>query len=144
MFGSLARRVDTVFVDRWALRTLPEAVAAVAERLRAGRSVAVFPEATTWCSPPGGPFRRAVFQAALDARAPIRPVTLTYLQRGEPTTVAAFVGDDGLATSVGRVARARELTLRVDVHPALPPQGDRRSLAEQARAAVLGREPAGV
>lgn len=143
-FGSLARRMDTLFVDRWALRTLPDAVAAVAARLRAGRSVAVFPEATTFCSAPGGPFRRAVFQAALDAGAPIRPVTLTYLQRGEPATVAAFVGDDGLAASVGRVARARELALRVDVHPALPPEGDRRSLAERARDAVLGRELAGV
>ncbi|WP_206077800.1 lysophospholipid acyltransferase family protein [Prauserella endophytica] len=144
LVGGLARRLDTLFVDRWALRGLPESVDAVAARLREGRSVAVFPEATTYCSEPGGPFRRAVFQAALDAGAPVRPVTLTYLQGGEPSTVAAFVGDDTLARSIGRVVKASELTLRVRAHPALAPEGDRRELAARARRAVLAAEPAHV
>ncbi|MEU6641177.1 lysophospholipid acyltransferase family protein [Saccharomonospora sp. NPDC046836] len=140
--GTVATRLDTLFVDRWALRSLPRSVADLAARLRQGRSVAVFPEATTWCSAPGGPFRRAVFQAALDAGAPVRPVTLSYLQRGEPSTVAAYVGTDTLARSVGRVARARDLALRVHAWPALEPVGDRRELAARARQAVLGVEPA--
>ncbi len=89
-----------------------------------------------------GAWRRvpaSTFQAALDAGAPVRPVTLGYVQGGAPTTVAAFVGDDTLPRSLARVSLARDLTLRVRAHPVLPPDGDRRALAERARHAVLGR-----
>lgn len=136
--GGQARRMGTLLLDRWSLRGLPAAVDAVAERLRAGETVVVFPEATTWCSAPGGPFRRAVFQAALDAGAPVRPITLSYRQRGTPSTIAAFVGDDGLASSLARVVRARELEIHVDVHDLLDPAGDRRTLAHRAQHAVQG------
>ncbi|EID54012.1 lysophospholipid acyltransferase family protein [Saccharomonospora xinjiangensis] len=138
--SSIASRHGTVFVDRWALRTLPEAVAAVADRLRSGRSVVVFPEATTFCSDKGGRFRPAAFQAALDAGAPIRPVSLSYRQCGRESTVPAFVGDDTLARSMARVLRADDLSLRVRLHPALEPVGDRRELACQAQRAVTSGE----
>ncbi|PRX45521.1 1-acyl-sn-glycerol-3-phosphate acyltransferase [Prauserella shujinwangii] len=144
VLGPVAAAQGTLFVDRWALRSLPATVATVAARLREGRSVVVFPEATTWCSAPGGPFRRAAFQAALDAGAPVRPVSLEYTQGGRPSTVAAFVGDDTLVRSVGRVLRAADLTVRVRPREPLPPAGDRRQLAALARDAVLGREPARV
>ncbi|WP_253858300.1 lysophospholipid acyltransferase family protein [Prauserella alba] len=136
--GRQARRTGTLLLDRWSLRGLPTAVDAVAERLRAGESVVAFPEATTWCGAPGGPFRRAVFQAAIDAGAPVRPVTLSYRQRGEPSTVAAFVGDDGLASSLPRVIRARELTIHAECHRPIEPAGDRRALAARAQRAVQG------
>ncbi|MBB3662332.1 1-acyl-sn-glycerol-3-phosphate acyltransferase [Prauserella sediminis] len=136
--GRQARRMGTLLLDRWSLRGLPASVDAVAERLRAGETVMAFPEATTWCSGPGGPFRRAVFQAALDAGAPIRPVTLSYRQRGEPSTIAAFVGDDGLASSLPRVIRARDLTIHAECHRPLEPAGDRRALAHRAQRAVQG------
>ncbi|MEY7971186.1 lysophospholipid acyltransferase family protein [Saccharomonospora xinjiangensis] len=138
--SSIASGHGTVFVDRWALRTLPEAVSAVADRLRSGRSVVVFPEATTFCSAKGGRFRPAAFQAALDAGAPIRPVSLSYRQGGRESTVPAFVGDDTLARSMARVLRADDLSLRVHLHPALEPVGDRRELAWQAERAVTSGE----
>lgn len=142
LIGPLADRHRTVFVDRWALRSLPGTVAELAGRLRAGDTVVVFPEATTWCSAPGGPFRRAAFQAALDAGAPVRPVTITYSQGGRPSTVAAFVGDDTLGRSLARVVGAGDLTLHLRAHEPLEPVGDRRELAERARLTVLGAEPA--
>ncbi|NGO74541.1 1-acyl-sn-glycerol-3-phosphate acyltransferase [Streptomyces sp. YC504] len=142
--GTLARRAGTCFIDRDSFRRLPQQVALVRETLLAGRSVAVFPQATTWCSPSGGTFRRAMFQAALDARAPVRPVSIGYRQHGMPSTVAAFVGDDGFLPSLRRVARADGLTVRVDAHDVLRPGPgrDRRTLALAAQEAVLGRVPA--
>ncbi|SFQ41426.1 1-acyl-sn-glycerol-3-phosphate acyltransferases [Amycolatopsis arida] len=140
VLGSLSARLGTVFVDRSALRSLPADIGRVAALLRAGRSVVVFPEATTWCGPPGGRFRRAAFQAALGAGAPVRPVTFAYTQGGRPSTVAAFVGDDTLAASLGRVLRADDLRLRITAHPPLPPVGDRRALAAAAREAVCGAD----
>ncbi|WP_354638969.1 lysophospholipid acyltransferase family protein [Kitasatospora camelliae] len=135
--GTLARRMGTRFIDREGFRQLPEVVAELSEVLRSGQSVTVFPQATTWCTPTGGRFRRAVFQAAIDAGAPVRPVTVDYRQEGLPTAVAAFLGDEGFATSLRRVAAARGLTVRVAVHP--PLRGtDRRELAAEARASVCG------
>ena len=137
VIGSLAARNGTVFVDRRAMRRLPEVVAGLASALRSGRSVVVFPEGTTWCGRCGqGVFRRAAFQAAIDAGAPIRPVTIEYDQAGRPSTVAAFVGDDPLLTSFGRVARARDLRIRLTAHPTFPPEADRRELAARAEACI--------
>nr|WP_202488001.1 lysophospholipid acyltransferase family protein [Streptomyces sp. SID8354] len=141
LVGGLARRAGTHFIDRTDPRRLPCIVRELSALLVAGRSVAVFPQATTWCTAEQGAFRRATFQAALDAGAPVRPVTVAYAQQGRPTTVAAFCGDDTFAASLRRVVAARGLTVRVTVHPALPTVGrdlDRRALAAAAERVVLG------
>lgn len=139
VIGTLVRRAGTRFIDRDDPRCLPDTVRELGALLRAGESVVVFPEGTTWCSVPGGPFRRATFQAALDAGSPVRPVTLGYAQHGVPTTLPAFVGDGTFAASFRRVAAARGLSVLVTPHPALHPAGhDRRSLAALAHAAVTG------
>lgn len=143
--GGLARRAGTHFIDRTHPRRLPDTVRQVAELLGSGRSVAVFPQATTWCTAELGALRRATFQAALDAGAPVRPVTLDYTQQGRSSTVAAFCGEDTFAGSLRRVLAARELTVRVSAHPALSAVGtdlDRRELAALAARAVRGGPPA--
>lgn len=144
--GGLARRAGTHFIDRSNPRQLPCLVRELSELLASGRSVAVFPQATTWCTADQGIFRRATFQAAIDAGAPVRPVTLDYTQRGTPSTVAAFCGEDTFAASLRRVLTARALTVRVTAHPMLTVDGDRldrRGLAALAESAVLGgRMPA--
>jgi 1-acyl-sn-glycerol-3-phosphate acyltransferase len=137
--GTLVRRAGTRFIDRDRLRELPLVVAELSALLRAGRPVMVFPQGATWCSGTAEGFRRATLQAALDAGAPVRPVTLGYAQHGLPSTVAAFVGDEGFATSLGRVLAADGLTLRVRTHQPLRPvpgADDRRELTDRAYAAV--------
>ncbi|TVT25754.1 1-acyl-sn-glycerol-3-phosphate acyltransferase [Amycolatopsis acidiphila] len=137
LIGGLARRCGTMFIGRNELRGLPAVVADLAGALRSGRSVLVFPEGTTWCGRcGGGEFRRAPFQAAIDARAPIRPLTFEYLQGDEPSTVASFVGDDTLLASLRRVTQASDLQVRVTAHDAFEPDGDRRELAARAEASV--------
>ncbi|MGW6056242.1 lysophospholipid acyltransferase family protein [Streptomyces sp. NPDC055189] len=139
VIGALARQAGTRFIDRDGLRQLPRSVAELASTLREGRSVLVFPQATTWCSVPGGRFRRATFQAAADAGAPVRPVTIRYYQHGTRSTTAAFLGDETFGASLHRVAGARALTVRVTAHT--PLYGcDRRELAADAQAAVGAHE----
>ncbi|MBL1088828.1 MULTISPECIES: lysophospholipid acyltransferase family protein [Streptomyces] len=140
--GGLARRAGTFFIDRTDPRQLPSTVRELSRLLASGRSVAVFPQATTWCTAGRGVFRRATFQAALDAGAPVRPVTLEYAQQGRPSTVAAFCGADTFLGSLRRVLAARALTVRVTAHPVLTTAdgADRRELAARAeRAALYGR-----
>ncbi|WP_211360147.1 lysophospholipid acyltransferase family protein [Actinocorallia herbida] len=143
VIGGLARRAGTRFIDRDGLWSLPGTVAELAGLLRAGTSVMAFPEGTTRCRVPGT-LHRAVFQAALDAGAPIRPVTLTYRQGHSPSTLAAYVGTDPFTLSLRRVLSAADLTVHVRVHPPLhpSPSDTRRALALRAASLLSPDGPA--
>lgn len=140
VLGPLAARTGALFVDRGGLRALPATVAETADALRAGAVVAVFPEGTTWCGTAAGEFRRAAFQAAIDADVPVRPVAFSLRRPDGGTTAAgAFVGDQTLWDSLCRVLRAPGLVCDLTLLPALAPaSGDRRALAAAAAAAVSG------
>jgi 1-acyl-sn-glycerol-3-phosphate acyltransferase len=139
--GTLTAGSGALFIDRDRLRALPETVASIAGALRAGGAVAVFPEGSTWCGRAQGHFRRAVFQAALDAGVPVQPVGLHYLTDGTASTAPAFVGSDSLLTSVWRVVSTRGLVAEVEVGEAIAPGShpDRRSLAHAAQAGVTAQ-----
>jgi len=138
VIGGLAARTGAVFVDRAGLHALPATVAATADALRAGSAVGVFPEGTTWCGEVAGSFRRAAFQAAIDADVAVRPVAIAFrLADGNPARGAAFVGDQTLLDSLLRVLRLPGMVCEVTVLPAIAPAGlDRRELAARAGAAV--------
>ncbi|MDX2695494.1 1-acyl-sn-glycerol-3-phosphate acyltransferase [Streptomyces ipomoeae] len=137
--GRLTARSGALFIDRARIRALPGTVARIAEALRGGAAVVAFPEGSTWCGRAQGYFRRAVFQAALDAGVPVQPVRVRYRRLdGGASTAPAFVGDDSLLTSVWRVVSARGVVADVEVRPALAPGShlDRRALARAAESGV--------
>jgi 1-acyl-sn-glycerol-3-phosphate acyltransferase len=138
--GLLAARAGTLFIERARLRRLPATVADIATALRAGQNVLVFPEGTTWCGRTRGRLYPATFQAAIDADAPVYPLSLRYrLADGTPTTVAAFLGADTLPASLWRVAATRGLVVEVEPAPALPARGaTRRDLAAATANAWAG------
>ncbi|MEJ3654319.1 lysophospholipid acyltransferase family protein [Actinomycetes bacterium KLBMP 9759] len=131
VIGWVAERSGALFVDRAGLHALPSTVAATADVLRGGEVVGVFPEGTTWCGSAAGTFRRAAFQAAIDAGVPVRPVALRFSTR-DP----AFVGDQTLLDSLMRVVRMRGVECELTVLPPLPPCADRRELARLASDAI--------
>ncbi|MFH8798599.1 lysophospholipid acyltransferase family protein [Streptomyces sp. NPDC017936] len=138
--GALAAR-GALFIDRDRLRALPGTVARITDALRAGQAVAVFPEGSTWCGRAQGRFRRAAFQAALDAAVPVQTVRIRYRHAdGAVSTVPAFVGEDPLAASVWRVVTARALVAEVEVCRPLRPgaHADRRALADAAHRLTQG------
>lgn len=139
LIGAIASRNGTLFVDRAELRTLPDLVDRTADVLRGGGLVGLFPEGTTWCGAASGVFRRAGFQAALDAGVPVRPVAQRLLlPDGSPTTVGAFIGEDTVLDSLMRVVRLPGLQVEVQVLPLLEtgPDTDRRTLARAAELAI--------
>jgi 1-acyl-sn-glycerol-3-phosphate acyltransferase len=142
--GLLAARTGTLFIHRARLRRLPAAVAEIAAALRAGQNVLVFPEGTTWCGRTRGRLYPATFQAAVDADAVIRPVSLRYrLADGTPTTVAAFLGADSLPASLLRVTATRGLVVEVAAGAVVPARGaTRRELARLTAAALAEPAPA--
>ncbi|BBX48900.1 lysophospholipid acyltransferase family protein [Mycobacterium cookii] len=158
----MARIVRVIPIERTSLRQLPEVVATVAARLYAGHTVVAFPEGTTWCGLPGpshpsgddagraaarggagpshqgsGPFYPAMFQAAVDTGRPVQPLRLRYHHRdGRTSTVPAFIGDDTLLRSIGRLMVARRTVARIYVESLQLPGADRRELARRCQAAI--------
>ncbi|MFE0674325.1 lysophospholipid acyltransferase family protein [Streptomyces sp. NPDC058867] len=134
--GGLTARSGALFIERDRLRELPRTVARIADALRSGAAVVAFPEGSTWCGRAQGAFRRAVFQAALDAGVPVQPVRLRYrVEGGAASTAPAFVGEDSLLASVWRVVTARRLVAEVEIRAAIPAgvHLDRRGLARAAQ-----------
>jgi len=148
--GILARVLKVIPIERASLRRLPGVVDDVARRLRAGHTVVVFPEGTTWCGMPGpshvGSFYPAMFQAAIDAARPVQPLRLTYHHvDGSVSTTPAYVGNDKLVRSVGRMLAARRTVAWVRVESLQLPGADRRALANRCQSAVrLGDQPQSV
>jgi 1-acyl-sn-glycerol-3-phosphate acyltransferase len=136
--SALAAAYGTIFVERSRPKALPGTVADVARALRAGTSVAVFPEGTTYCGAAHGRFRPAMFQAAVDAGVPIVPLTVSYRAGDAQTRATAFLGEDTLWASVRRVCRLRAATVSLVCSPALHPApgADRRALARAAQSSV--------
>jgi 1-acyl-sn-glycerol-3-phosphate acyltransferase len=124
-------------IDRASLRQLPGVVDTVAARLRSGQTVVAFPEGTTWCGLASGPFYPAMFQAAVDTGRPVQPLRLRYYHRdGRVSTVPAYVGDNTLLRSIGRLLVARRTVARVYVESLQLPGDDRRELARRCQAAI--------
>ncbi|WP_405922983.1 lysophospholipid acyltransferase family protein [Streptomyces sp. NBC_00035] len=142
--GALTASSGALFIERDRLRALPRTVERIADTLRDGSTMVVFPEGSTWCGRAQGYFRRAVFQAALDAGVPVQPVRIHYrLDGGAASTAPAFVGSDSLITSVWRVVSARSLVAELDVRPVLAPgdHADRRDLAHAAQGGLRSPGP---
>lgn len=137
----LARQAGTIFIDRERLTTLPRTIEAASGALARGGAIGAFPEGTTWCGLASGRFRPAIFQAAINTAAAVRPVALRYRLAGAgTTTVASFVGVSTLWESIQRIAGVQGLVVEVHLLPPLPAAGtDRRTLALRAEAAVTTR-----
>jgi 1-acyl-sn-glycerol-3-phosphate acyltransferase len=136
--GVIAARFGTVFIQRGSFRAAARTVGALAELLCRGRSVAVFPEATTSDGRELLPFFPAMFQAAVLTGARVHPVALRYRDaRGATTTAAAYVGDMSIADSLRQLFAEPRLVVELIFCPPIDPSGlTRRELAAAARAAI--------
>ena len=84
-----------------------------------------------------GPFYPAMFQAAVDTGRPVQPLRLRYQHRdGQVSTVPAYIGDDTLLRSIGRLMVARRTVARIYVESLQLPGNDRRELARRCQAAI--------
>jgi 1-acyl-sn-glycerol-3-phosphate acyltransferase len=136
--GWLLARADTIFLRRGSAIAASQAAQIATERLKAGLSVAVFPEGTSTCGDEVLPFGAALFQAAVDAACPVQPLALNYSSRA-----AVYAGDTSFGESLLAVAGARDLRVTLSVLPALAAVADRRNAAVRSRDLIAARVRAG-
>lgn len=136
--GWLCQRTETVFMPRGSRRAARQASDMVAERLRQGWQVAVFPEGTTTDGSEVLTFHGALLQGAVDAGCRVQPLALRYTDEdGRPSTAAAYCGDTSLLQSLRKLASSPSLHARLDVLPPLDGRGaERRELAATAWRAI--------
>lgn len=136
LVGALASGVGTLFIQRESRRDAMRVVHHMADSLRAGDVLAVFPEGTTSEGVDLLPFHANLLQAAIAAGAPVQPVALQFIDThsGERSLAPCYVGDDTLLGSVWRTVRAPGITVRIVFGATQSAEGrERRAWAEQLR-----------
>lgn len=121
IIGWLAAQAGTLFIRRGG-GTAGRAREEIANSLKQGESVLVFPEGTTSAGVGVLPFHGKLLQAALDAGVPIQPISICYLRDGRPDPVAPFIGDDEFQNHLVRMLKRPATRVKVHFHPVMVPE----------------------
>lgn len=145
MVGKLVSSSGTLFIKREKRSDALRVVQLMAEHLRAGDVLAIFPEGTTGEGRGLLSFHASLLQAALVSDSPIQPVGLVYLHGqgqallGEAPRHRApvYVGTTMLLSSIWRTASVTDLQATVHWGEMDTAQGrDRHAWAKSLRAEV--------
>lgn len=145
LIGRLVAGSGTLFIERDQRRDALRVVHHMAERLRAGDVLVVFPEGTTGDGRAVLPFHANLLQAALAADSAIQPVGLAYLHGNGQALLGearrhdapTYIGETTLVASLWRTACARDVQATVHWGEPDTAQGrDRRAWAQALRAEV--------
>ncbi len=127
MFGTLAKLQQTVFIDRKTKQKAGEQSQEIADRLKAGDILVLFPEGTTSDGNRVLPFKSSLFGAAKmalddgdkDAKVFVQPVSIAYVKKhGIPLgryhrSIAGWSGTVGMAKHLVGIASSGSITVEV-------------------------------
>ena len=139
LIGRLATGAGTLYIERESRRDALRVVHHMADSLRAGQVLAVFPEGTTSDGVSLLPFHANLLQAAIVADAPVQPVALGYIDSttGQRSLAPCYIGDDTLVGSVWRMVMSTPITVTLNYGAPQSSDGrDRRTWATDLRAAI--------
>jgi 1-acyl-sn-glycerol-3-phosphate acyltransferase len=140
LIGTLASGVGTLFIQREARRDTLRVVHHMADSLRAGDVLAIFPEGTTSDGRDLLPFHANLIEAAILAEAPVQPMSIKFVdaKSGEPSFAPCYIGDDTLIGSIWRTLTAPPIQAVVHFGEPQQAQGrDRRAWARDLRQDIL-------
>ncbi|MCA1324328.1 lysophospholipid acyltransferase family protein [Herbaspirillum sp. alder98] len=140
LVGWLCAKTGTIFISRGKASDVRRIFKGLVESIERGEHVAFFPEGTT--APQGTllPFHANLFEAAIDAKAPVQPYALRYVDRdGRLHPAANFIGEMTIVESILAILRSRGMTAELTQLPLISTDGmHRRELALLSRAAIAG------
>lgn len=137
LLGTLVTLSGTLYIERGRRHAVHAVNHKVAEHLRMGESVALFPEGITTDGSELLPFHSNLIAPVMEAGGQVWPVALRYTEDGQPSRAAAFVGDDTLAHSIWNILTARRLAIEVALLDPVAADGEthptRHHVAQAAR-----------
>jgi 1-acyl-sn-glycerol-3-phosphate acyltransferase len=139
VIGWLSEKAGTLFIRRARRRDAARISGELAQLVRDGEPMAVFPEATSGDGSTVLKFHASLLQAAVLAAAAVHPVALRYARPdGTRCAEAAYFGGMSLWESLNLVATQPATLVFLDFLPPLESAGrDRRQVAAGAREAIL-------
>lgn len=139
LVGWMAAKGETIFHRRGSQESLGGVMEEMQARLRAGRSVGVFPEGRTRGGDEVGPFHARIFSPAVEAAVPVQPVALRYGEGGDAQTVVAFAPGEHFVGNflrlLGEPGRVGDVIFLEPIDPAA--LGSRRAIAGLARERIV-------
>ncbi|MBD8881711.1 MULTISPECIES: lysophospholipid acyltransferase family protein [Rhodanobacter] len=134
LVGWLAASGGTIFHRRGSNHSLAAVMQVMVERLRVGRSVAVFPEGGTGHDGVLKVFHARIFQAALDAGTQLQPVALRFARDGKRIVDAGFREHESFMGNFLRLLGSAPMDAEVHFLQPVPASPDaRRKMAELSR-----------
>jgi 1-acyl-sn-glycerol-3-phosphate acyltransferase len=134
LVGWLAASGGTIFHRRGSNHSLAAVMQVMVERLREGRSVAVFPEGGTGHNGVLKVFHARIFQAAVDAEVPAQPVALRFARDGKRVIDAGFREHENFMQNILRMLGGAPMDAEVHfLEPIQTSVDGRRRMAELAR-----------
>ena len=140
MIGGMCARGGTIFLQRERARDAVRTNQAVADALRSGLPVAIFPEGTTTDGLEPLPFHPALFQPAIAVGVPVWPLALSYwfADGSDASARVAYFGDVKFVPHVLQFMRLRSVHASVQIAPAPVAAPHRVAAAQQSWSAVTG------
>jgi len=141
LVGMLATGAGTLYIERTSRKDALRMVKDMAEAMKNGDVVAVFPEGTTSDGRELLPFHANLIQAAIAAEAPVQPVSLKFVDAatGQPSFAPCYIGDDTLVGSMWRTLSAPAIIAVVHFGEPQAANGrDRRAWAHDLREDIIG------
>lgn len=147
LVSTLANSAGTLYLTRESRRDALRVVHQMADCLRAGEVLAVFPEGTTGDGTTLLPFHANLLQAALVVDAPVQPVALQFAdaRTGVISFSPCYVGDDTLLQSLWRTVCDEQVVAVVRFGVPQRAKGrDRRTWAAELRETIAALRGCGV
>ncbi len=138
VFGWLAQRVRTLFIDRTRRGDTARINGEIIAGLSGGECFAVFPEGTTSDGTYLGAFHASLLQPPIQSAGEIRPLALRFVHvDGSVNQAPAYFGDMSLAQSLRQILAEPVIDAEIICCPPIAAAGKaRRALADEAAAAI--------
>lgn len=141
VLGYLAKNAGTLFIRRGDAVQTQAAAEQMAWRLRQGRQLMLFPEATTTTGERVLRFQTKLFKPAQLADSSVQAVAIRY--DGAAATIAPFVGDDDFVSHLWRTLQLTRLEVHLHICPAQLSGWDIAEIAGSTRGQIIAALEAG-
>lgn len=138
VFSFIARAGGTIFHQRGCHDSAADVTTMMAQRLKEGRRVVIFPEGGILPGAEVRVFHARMFRAAVDAACPVQPAMVRYIRNGRRDDDILFRDGESMLSNFARVLSRPGAEAEVHFLPPISSiDQPRRALAEAARAAVI-------
>lgn len=136
IFGWIAKRIGTIFIVREKISDIKRVLNLMAKYLISPKKVCIFPEGTSTDGKAVLTFRSNLFQAAINSKARVIPICITYKEQGRYSDITAFIGEMGLIDSIKKMLKSSNMEVHVHILEPLSDIDSRQELSDRAHQSI--------